>query len=170
MIVFHQKEGESLKEILKILEEDDKTPPEKIATMLGVSVEKVKSEIDKLEKMNAIIKYKAVVDWEKIGEEVLYAFIEVRVIPERDTGFDGIARRIYKFPEVHSLYLMSGAYDFCVVVKGRSMKDIANFVAEKLAPLKGVQGTATHFVLKKYKVDGVLIEEKEADKRLAISP
>jgi DNA-binding Lrp family transcriptional regulator len=159
-----------MKEILKILEEDDKTPPEKIATLLGLPVEKVKSEIAKLEEMKAIIKYKAVVDWEKVGEEVLYAFIEVRVVPERDTGFDAIAKRIYRFPEVHSLYLMSGAYDFCVVVKGRSMKDVANFVAQKLAPLKGVQGTATHFVLKKYKVDGVLIEEKETNKRLAISP
>ncbi|MDI6703602.1 MAG: Lrp/AsnC family transcriptional regulator [bacterium] len=159
-----------MKEILKILEQDAKVSPEKIATMVGLSVEEVKEKISELEKKKAIIKYRTVVDWEKAGEEVVYAFIEVKVTPERDHGFDAVASRIYRFPEVHSLYLMAGDYDLSVVIEGKSMKEIAYFVAEKLAPLEQVQSTATHFVLKRYKVDGVILEGKEEDRRLPITP
>lgn len=158
------------KEILKILERDAKATPQKIATMIELSEQEVKDKIKKLEDKGVIVQYKTLVDWEKAGEEVVYAFIDVKVVPERDVGFDAVAKRIYKFPEVHSLYLLSGTYDLSVVVEGKSMKEIAYFVAEKLATLDHVQGTVSHFVLKKYKVDGKILEPEEEDKRLAVTP
>ena len=158
------------KEILKILERDAKTTPEKIATMVGISPAEVSAKIKNLEDKGIIVQYKTIIDWERTGEEVVYAFIEVKVTPERDVGFDAVAKRIYKFPEVHSLYLLSGTYDLSVVVEGKSMKDIAYFVAEKLATLNNVQGTVSHFMLKKYKIDGQVLEPEEGDKRLAVTP
>jgi DNA-binding Lrp family transcriptional regulator len=158
------------KEILKILERDAKATPSKIATMIGISEEEVADKIKKFEDEGIIVQYKTLIDWEKTGEEVVYAFIDVKVTPERDVGFDAVAKRIYKFPEVHSLYLLSGTYDLSVVVEGKNMKEIAYFVAEKLATLDHVQGTVSHFVLKKYKVDGKVLEPEEEDKRLAITP
>jgi DNA-binding Lrp family transcriptional regulator len=157
-------------EILKILERNGRLEPEKIASMVDQPVDVVEKKIKEYEEERVIIKYKALVDWEKAGNELIYAFIEVKVIPERNVGFDAIAKRIYKFPEVHSLYLMSGDYDLCVVVEGKSIKDIAYFVAEKLSPLQGVQSTATHFVLKRYKLDGEVLIGEEEDRRLAVSP
>lgn len=158
-------------EILKCLEEDAKTPPERIGVMVGLKKEEVEEKIKDLEKKGAILKYKAIIDWERAGvEDMVYAFIDVKVTPERDYGFDKVAHRIYQFPEVHSLYLLSGAYDLQVVVIGKTMKDVAYFVAERLATLDQVQSTATHFVLKKYKVDGVPIGEMEKDKRIPITP
>lgn len=156
-------------EILKVLENDARLSSEKIATMLGVSSDEVKSKIKGLEDDGTIVKYKTIIDWEKTKEEKVYAFIDVKVIPEKDRGFDVIARRICQYPEVHSLYLMSGAYDFGVVVEGKTMKEIAYFVAEKLAVIENVQSTTTHFVLKKYKVDGINLE-KEEDTRVQIMP
>ncbi|MEW6680929.1 MAG: Lrp/AsnC family transcriptional regulator [bacterium] len=156
-------------EILEILENDARASCEKIATMLGLSPDEVKREIEKKENEGVIIKYKTIVDWEKTEEEKVFAFIDVRVTPERDRGFDAIAKRICQYPEVHSLYLMSGAYDFAVVVSGKSMKEIAYFVAEKLAIIENVQSTTTHFILKKYKVDGVKLE-KEEDTRIQMMP
>jgi len=156
-------------EILKVLENDARVSEGKIATMLGISPDEVKGEIEHLEKDGVIIKYKTLIDWEKTKEEKVYAFIDVRVTPERDRGFDAIAKRICQYPEVHSLYLMSGAYDFAVVVEGKSMKEIAYFVAEKLAIIENVKSTTTHFILKKYKVDGVCLE-KEKDTRIQIIP
>lgn len=158
------------KEILEILEEDAKASPEKIARMLNLDAEEVASKIAELEKEKIIVKYKTIVNWEKVEEDMIYAFIEVKVIPERDVGFDAVAKRIYQFPEVHSLYLMSGTYDFAVVVEGKSMKEVAFFVAEKLAVLPQVQSTATHFLLKKYKLDGEILAKEEEDRRLAITP
>ncbi|MFH1561806.1 MAG: Lrp/AsnC family transcriptional regulator [Nitrospirota bacterium] len=158
------------KEILKILERDAKATPEKIATMVGISSAEVSAKIKELEDKGIIVQYKTIINWEKTGEEVVYAFIEVKVTPERDVGFDSVAKRIYKFPEVHSLYLLSGTYDLSVVVEGKSMKDIAYFVAEKLATLDNVQGTVSHFMLKKYKIDGKVLEPEEEDKRLAVTP
>ncbi|MEW6103777.1 MAG: Lrp/AsnC family transcriptional regulator [bacterium] len=157
------------KEILEVLENDAKASNEKIGTMLGMSGDEVKKEIEKLESDGVIIKYKTIIDWEKTIEEKVFAFIDVRVTPERDRGFDAIAERICQYPEVHSLYLMSGAYDFAVVVSGKSMKELAYFVAEKLAIIENVQSTTTHFILKKYKVDGVKLE-KEEDKRIQMMP
>lgn len=158
------------KEILKILERDAKATPEKIATMVGLSETEVAAKIKEFEDKGIIVQYKTIIDWEKTGEEVVYAFIEVKVTPERDVGFDAVAKRIYKFKEVHSLYLLSGTYDLSVVVEGKSMKEIAYFVAEKLATLDNVQGTVSHFMLKKYKIDGKVLEPEEEDKRLAVTP
>lgn len=158
-------------EILRCLEEDAKTSPQRIAGMLGLTEEEVSEKIKDLEERGVILKYKAIVDWEKAGvEDMVYAFIDVKVTPERDYGFDRVAHRIYQFPEVHSLYLLSGAYDLQVVVVGKSMKEVAYFVAQRLATLDRVQSTATHFVLKKYKVDGVPISPEERDKRIPITP
>jgi len=157
------------KEILEILEKNAKMPISKIALMVDLNEEDVEKRINNLEEKGIILQYKTIINWEKADEEKVYAFIEVRVIPERDTGFDAIAKRIYSFPEVHSLYLMAGDYDFAVVVEGRSMKELAYFVAEKLAPLPHIQSTGTHFLLKKYKLDGKIIEEETPDKRLAMT-
>ncbi|HAV43610.1 TPA: AsnC family transcriptional regulator [bacterium] len=157
-------------EILRILEQDSRIPPEKIATMVDLSKEEVEEKIKELEDKGVIIKYKAIVDWEKASiDEIVYAFIDVKVAPQRDIGFDRVARRIYQFPEVHALYLLSGAYDLEVIVEGKGMKEVAYFVAEKLATLEGVQSTATHFVLKRYKVDGVVVEPAEKDRRLTLT-
>lgn len=156
--------------ILKILARNGKEKPEKIATMVGKTKEEVEEIIREMEEKKVIIKYKALIDWEKISEDIVYAFIDVKVIPERDVGFDAVAKRIYKYPEVHSMYLMSGAYDFSVVVSGKTMKEVAYFVAERLATIEQVQSTATHFVLKKYKMDDeIIIPLDEKDKRLKVS-
>jgi len=157
------------REILEILEKDAKIPLAKIALMIALDEEDVKSRVDNLEKKEIILQYKTIIDWEKTDEEKVYAFIEVRVIPKKNTGFDAIAKRIYNFPEVHSMYLMAGDYDFAVVVEGKSMKELAYFVAEKLSPLPHIQSTGTHFLLKKYKLDGKIIEEETMDKRLAMT-
>jgi DNA-binding Lrp family transcriptional regulator len=157
------------KEILEILEQNAKIEPSKIATMVGLSEDEVKAKIKEFEEKGIIIQYKTLINWEKVNTEKVYAFIEVKVTPERDTGFDSVAKKIYGFPEVHSLYLMSGDYDLAVVVEGTNMKELAYFVAEKLAPIPRIQGTATHFLLKKYKVDGKIIEEEPRDKRLAVT-
>lgn len=156
--------------ILKLLEHDAKIKPERIATLLGLSEEEVKKQIAELEESKAIVQYKTIIDWEKVGEDVVYAFIEVKVTPEREVGFDAVARRIYRFPEVHSLYLISGDYDLSVIVEGKTMKEVAYFVAEKLATLEHVQSTATHFVLRKYKVDGEILGEAEKVERLPVTP
>lgn len=161
---------EKSKQILKILEKNAKFSSDKIATMLDISAEEVNKRIKELEEQGVIIQYKTIIDWEKTDNEVVYAFINVRVIPERGQGFDAVAKRIYKFPEVHSLYLISGTNDLSVVIEGKSMKEIAYFVAEKLATIDHVQGTATNFVLKKYKIDGQILEKEEEDKRLAVTP
>ncbi|MEW6095556.1 MAG: Lrp/AsnC family transcriptional regulator [bacterium] len=158
------------REILKILERDAKATPDKIATMVGIPEAEVVSKIKEFKDKGIIIQYKTLIDWEKAGEEVVYAFIDVKVTPERDVGFDAVAKRIYNFREVHSLYLLSGTYDLSVVVEGKSMKEVAYFVAEKLATLDHVQGTVSHFVLKKYKVDGEILEPAQEDKRLAVTP
>lgn len=156
--------------ILKLMEHDARIKPERIAAILGISEEEVKKQIDELEGSRAIVQYKTIIDWEKAGEDLVYAFIEVKVTPERDLGFDAVAKRIYRFPEVHSLYLISGDYDLAVIVEGKTMKEVAYFVAEKLATLEPVQSTATHFVLKKYKVDGEILGEVEKVKRLPVTP
>ena len=156
--------------ILDILEDDAKVTPAEIAVRLGLKEDEVAGAIERLEKDRVIVKYKAKVNWEKADDQRLFAFIDVRVAPERNRGFDAVASRLYKFPEVHSLYLMSGDHDLTVVVEGRSLKEIAAFVAERLAPIEGVQGTATHFVLKSYKDDGDVLVEEDEDRRLAITP
>ncbi len=159
-----------MKEILRILEEDSRLTPDEIAAMTGKSPEAVRGVIEQCEKNGIIRRYKTVIDWEKLGEEPVIAFIDVKVSPERGVGFDDVAERIYRFPEVRSVYLVSGVHDLRVQVTGKSMKEVAFFVAEKLATIDRVMETSTHFLLKKYKEDGVIFEEPEADRRLAVAP
>lgn len=156
-------------EILEIIEEDARTTPEKIAEMTGRKVEEVRKKIAQYEKDKVILKYTAIMNKEKT-DEVVQALIEVKVAPEREKGYDAIAERIIRFPEVKTVYLLSGTYDLLVVVEGRNLKEVATFVSEKLAPQEQVQGTVTHFLLKKYKEQGVVFHEKEGGRRLAVSP
>ena len=156
--------------ILEILNEDARTPRERIALMTGRSVEEVDEAVEKLEREKIIVKYPAMINWDKVSREEVQALIEVRVTPQRGEGFDAIAEQLYRFGEVSSVYLMSGAYDLMVLVRGRTMQQLALFVAEKLSTLEHVNSTATHFVLKKYKSDGVILEGGRADDRLAVSP
>ncbi len=159
------------KEILALLEEDSTLAPEKIATMLDKPVDEVKEKINQLEEENIIVKYHTLIDWEKTDKEVVSAFIDVKMTPEREVGFDAVAKRIYGFPEVSSVYLISGGYDLAVEVKGKTMKQVALFVAEKLAPIDHIKSTTTHFLLKTYKKDGVIFKgENESDERLVVSP
>lgn len=158
------------KQILSILERDARTTPDKVAVMIGKPEDEVRKSIDDMEKRGIIRHYKAVVDWEKAGKERVFAFIDVRVTPSRGVGYDEIASRVYKYPEVHSVYLVSGDYDLRVVVEGKTMQEVAFFVAERLAPLEGVLSTRTNFLLKKYKSDGDIFEDTTEDFRLAVSP
>jgi DNA-binding Lrp family transcriptional regulator len=159
-----------MEQILQILAEDARLTPAQIAERTGRDEKEIRAIIKEAEDKGIIVKYKAVINWDKAGVEDVFAFIEVRVIPQRGVGFDAVAERIMGFPEVHSLYLMSGDYDLHVVVKGKSMRDVAYFVAEKLASLEGVQSTATHFVLKRYKLDGDRLEPQAPPERLAVTP
>lgn len=159
-----------MKEILKVLESDARTTPEQISTMTGKSVAQVKEAIRKAESDRTILKYKAIINWAKLGDEEVRALIEVKVQPQREVGFDAIAERIYRFPEVRSAYLVSGTYDLAVFVVGKTMQEVAAFVAQKLAPLDSVQSTVTHFLLKRYKDDGVILEGGEGLRRLPVTP
>lgn len=162
--------GAVVKEILKILERDARVTPEQIAAMTGLEVAEVRRTIAQAEEEGIIRRYKATIDWERAGEERVVAFIDVRVSPERGSGFDDIAQRIYRYPEVRSVYLVSGEQDLRVMVEGRTMREVAFFVAEKLATIEQVQSTATHFLLKKYKEDGDIFADQEPDRRLAVVP
>lgn len=156
--------------ILEILEEDARTAPKEIANLTGMTVDDVTKNIEQLEKNGIIRKYKTIIDWELAGEEYVHAIIELKVTLERKLGYKAIAERLYKFPEVRSVRLLSGGHDISLTVRGNSMKEVAFFVAEKIATLDQVQGTTTHFVLKTYKEDGVILHEPEHIKRLQISP
>lgn len=156
--------------VLEILAEDARTAPEQIAVMTGRGEDEVKSVIARLERDRILLKYPAMVNWDRVREDRVQALIEVRVTPQRDEGFDVIAEKIYRFEEVRSVYLMSGAYDLLVIVEGSNIKQLALFVAEKLSTIEHVLSTATHFVLKKYKQDGVIVEKSAADDRLQVSP
>lgn len=162
--------GVDMKQIFKALEEDARLTPEQISTMTGIPVDEVKKTIKKAEEDKTILKYKTVINWAKLGEEQVWALVEVKVTPQRNVGFDSIAERIYQFPEARSVYLASGTYDLAVLVVGKTMQEVAVFVSEKLAPLETVQGTVTHFILKKYKEDGEILEGGEGVKRLPVTP
>ena len=157
-------------EILAILAADARTTPEKIAAMTGRAVDEIKDSIKEFEKKGIIKRYKTIIDWEKAGIERVYAFIDVKVQPARDVGFDAVAERIYRFPEVQSLWLISGGNDLRVVVHEASLRELGRFVAEKLATIEGVMGTATHFVMKKYKEDESVFVDSEEDERLVVTP
>lgn len=156
--------------VLDLLKEDARRSPALLSTLLGAREEEVKTAIAELERDHVIVKYATVVNWSKVDDEKVTALIEVQITPERDRGFEGIAERIYLFPQVKSVYLMSGAYDLLVEVEGASLREVANFVSEKLSPIESVLSTKTHFILKKYKQDGIIFEEREEDNRLLISP
>lgn len=138
-------------EVLKLLEEDGTLTAPQIASMLGMELEEVEKIIAKCESENIIIGCTTLIDWDKTSDETVTALIEVKIAPQRGDGYDRIAERIFQYEEVESLYLMSGAYDLAVTISGHSMKEIAQFVFARLAPLEGVTSTATHFILKKYK-------------------
>jgi len=159
-----------MKQILEALEKDARLTPEQISTMTGISVAEIKKAIKKAEADHAILKYKTIIDWSKLGEEQVMALVEVKVVPQRNVGFDAIAERIYRFREARSVYLASGAYDLAVLVAGKTMQEVAVFVSEKLATLETVQGTVTHFILKKYKEDGEIFGGGEETKRLPVAP
>ena len=155
-----------LKDVLKILENDARTTDKQIATMVGVSAAEVSKAIKQAEKDKIILKYKTVVNWDKLeADEQVWALIEVRVKPEPEVGFDSIAERIARYEQVRSLYLASGTYDLLLVVVGKTEHKVADFVSQNLAHLEGVQGTVTHFVLKRYKDDGEILEGGEGVKR-----
>jgi DNA-binding Lrp family transcriptional regulator len=159
-----------MKEIFKILEQNARATPAQIATMVDKPVSAVKKIIKQAEKDGTILKYKAIINWSKLGKEDIQALIEVRVTPQRNVGFDAIAERIYQFPEVYSAYVVSGTYDLAILVKGKNMQEISSFVTEKLAPLERVQSTVTHFLLKRYKENGETFHlPKETNRRLPIT-
>lgn len=157
-------------QVLRILEGDARTSAADIAALTGVAEEEVRRIIAECEAKKIIRRYKTVVDWERLGESDVVAFIDVRVSPAREVGFDDVASRIYRYPEVHSVHLVSGGYDLHVVVGGPSMRDVALFVAEKLATVDRVISTATHFMLRRYKEDGEILVEPDEDRRLAVTP
>lgn len=157
-----------MEEILEILEKNNKLSEEQIAVMLNKSVEEVRAAIKKYEEDNVILGYNTLINWEKTNKESVTALIEVKVTPQRGEGFDKVAERIYRYPQVKACYLMSGGFDLTVIIEGKTMKEVALFVAEKLAPIENVLSTATHFVLKKFKDKGTIFEEKMKDDREAI--
>ena len=156
--------------LLKLLEEHALRTPADLAKMLNISPQEVERRVKQYENDKVILGYKAVINDDKIDTNLVKAVIEVKVQPERDGGFDRIAKRIARFEEVTSLFLMSGGYDLLIFVEGHNLREVAQFVAEKLATLEGVTSTATHFMLKTYKEQGVLMESNEEFERLKISP
>jgi DNA-binding Lrp family transcriptional regulator len=158
-------------EILEVLEKDARTSIEDIAKMLKKKPQDIKKAISKYEKDGVILKYKTVINQELIkdADAEVRALIEVNITPQKDVGFDKVAERIYSFPEVASCYLVSGTYDLLLIVEGKDLHTVASFVAEKLSPMENVRGTVTHFLLRKYKEDGVILKQKEEHKRIAIS-
>ncbi|MBU1113208.1 MAG: Lrp/AsnC family transcriptional regulator [Candidatus Omnitrophica bacterium] len=159
-----------MEEILEILENNARVSLEDLEKLTGKSQKEISRAIKDYEKKGVIVKYKTVVNRQKIkGQRGVRALIEVKVAPQKDVGFDLVAERIYRFPEVKSCYLLSGTYDLLLVVEGDDINTVASFVSEKLAPLSQVRGTATHFMLKKYKEDGVILTKLEKSQRLAIT-
>lgn len=159
--------------VLEILAGDATCPPQEIAVRLDLDEAEVAAKIKELEENHVILGYHAVVDWSRVGDErdtPVFAFIEVRASPERGMGFDRLADHIAGFDEVHSVHLISGTHDLNVVIQGRDFREVALFVAEKLAPLPQVQSTATSFVLKSYKLEGTVLAKDDSDRRLPVTP
>ena len=156
--------------LLELMQEDCRLSLEKLAVMTGATTEEVAETIERLEEEHVILRYAPTINWDKTDRERVEAMIEVRVLPQRDMGFDAVAKRLWSFDEVKSVYLMSGSYDLLVLVEAPTLKQLALFVSEKLSTLETVTGTATSFVLKRYKEDGVVFEETKTDNRLVISP
>ncbi len=159
------------RDILELLEKDSRISAEEIADMLGKNIDEVKQCIEKLENENIICGYNTLINWDNTEREYVTALIEVKVTPQRDEGFDKIAQRIQNFDEVKAVYLMSGAFDLTIIMEGKNLKEISSFISTKLSTLDSVLSTATHFVLKKYKDHGIILEkEKKCDERMIVSP
>ena len=156
--------------LLELLEQDCTQSPAQLAAQAGMTEAEAKDELRRLEEEGVILGYQAVIDWDRVKRENVTALIEVKVTPQRGMGFDAIAERIYNYPEVHAVYLMSGAFDFTVILEGKSMRAVAQFVSERLGPMESVLSTATHFVLKKYKDHGTVLVRKTKDERILVTP
>lgn len=152
-------------QILKMLEDDATLTPEQIALMCEKEEGEIRDIIKQYEHDGVILAYKTIIDWDKTDREYVSALIELKVTPQRDRGFDKVAEKIYHYPEVQSVYLMSGAFDLAVFIEGKTMREVAYFVAQKLAPLEYIQATSTHFILRKYKDKGVVYGNVEVDER-----
>lgn len=158
------------KQILKYLEKNSRVDLGELAILLGTDEVTVANEISAMEKEKIICGYHTLIDWDRAGEEMVTALIEVRVTPQRNQGFDRIAERIYNYPEVNAVYLISGAYDLLVTLEGRTLKEVSQFVSEKLSPVEEVISTATHFILKKYKDHGTVLVKKTEPERMLVTP
>jgi DNA-binding Lrp family transcriptional regulator len=156
--------------ILNAIDKNSKIPVSDLAIMLGATEEEITSAIKQMEDDTVICGYPTLINWDKVKCERVTALIEVKVTPQRGLGFDKIAERIYKFDEVQSVYLMSGGFDLTVILEGKTMREVANFVSEKLAPMDAILSTATHFVLKKYKEHGLPLVQTGHDERMLITP
>ena len=157
-------------QILTFLEKNSKIDLQELAIMLGSSEEVIANEVQKMEQEQIICGYHTLIDWDETSVDKTTALIEVRVTPQRGQGFDNIAERIYNYPEVQSVYLISGAYDLMVILEGKTLKEVAGFVTNKLSTLDTVISTATHFILKKYKDDGIILSKKNKDERMLVTP
>lgn len=156
--------------LLRAIENNSRRTVQDLAAMFGASEEAICNELTALEKERIICGYHTLINWDKTSTERVTALIEVKVTPQRGEGFDKIAERIYNFEEVRSVYLMSGGFDLTVIIEGSTMKEVALFVGQKLAPLESVLSTATHFVLKKYKDYGIVLEKEQRDERMVVTP
>lgn len=154
-----------MKELLSLLENDPRLTPEMLAQMLDKEVGDIRSMIENYEKDGVIQGYKTIIDWEKLGSERVSALIELKITPQRDRGYDHVAQKIYNYTEVESLYLMSGSFDLAVMIEGKTMREVALFVAEKLATIEDVTSTSTHFVLRRYKDKGLIFGAMPVDER-----
>ena len=158
------------KDILQLLQEDARISPKKISVMLSKDQAEIEKNIESMEKSGLIVKYTAIVNAEKTEDAIVEALIEVKVTPKSKEGFDGIAKKIASFPEVKSVYLMSGAYDLAVLIEDRTLQQVSRFVSERISTFDGVISTATHFILKKYKIEGSLTEREDEDYRILVQP
>ena len=154
-----------MSKLLRLLEADCTLTHEQLASMAGMTVDEVRKEIKQYEDDKVILGYKAIVDWDRTQRESVTALIEVKVTPQRGDGFDRVAERIYQYDEMESVYLMSGAYDLTVIISGRTLKEVAQFVGERLSTLEDVTGTATHFILRKYKEKHLIFERQEQQEK-----
>lgn len=156
--------------ILEVIEKNARIDLKDLAAMLGVEETELANEIAAMEKEKVICGYHTLINWDNTSEEKVTALIEVQVTPQRGLGFDKIAERMYNYPEVRAVYLMSGGFDFTVIIEEKTMKEVATFVTERLAPLEAIRGTGTHFILKKYKDNGTVLVENNKDERMLVTP
>lgn len=161
---------ETRRAILNYIEKNSKADLGDLAIMLGTDEVTIANEIQDMEKEQIICGYHTLIDWDKAGSDMITALIEVRVTPQRDQGFDKIAERIYNFPEVTSVYLISGGYDLLITLEGWTLKDVSQFVSEKLAPIDAIMSTATYFILKKYKDHGTIMVPQKKTERMLVTP